>query len=154
FDALLVIGYSFTFSIVGARLGLPGRVTLVPGAVALAYFMTATGVLGIYYMLCAIRRHFNADTSPGRRLALNTAGNALLAAPFAVMGYGALVNRIDFHVREVDIPIPELPADLDGLRLLHLSDIHLSAFLSERELAHVIDATNELRAHVAFLTGD
>jgi predicted MPP superfamily phosphohydrolase len=65
-----------------------------------------------------------------------------------------LVQRTDFHVREVDIPLPGLPRDLEGLRILQLSDIHLSAFLSERELAQVIDASNELRAHVAMMTGD
>ena len=37
---------------------------------------------------------------------------------------------------------------------LHLSDIHLSAFLSERELMRVIDAANETRAHLALVTGD
>ena len=79
---------------------------------------------------------------------------ALLAAPFAVVGYGGFIERLDFRVREVEIPVPGLPADLDGLRLLHLSDIHLSAFLSERDLARVIDSSNELHPHLALVTGD
>ena len=123
-------------------------------AVALAYFMTATGVLGIHTVLGLVRKRLGAETSPGRRQLLNAMGNALVAAPFAVMGYGALVQRTDFRVREVDIPLRGLPQDLDGLRLLHLSDIHLSAFLSEAELVRVIDAANELRPQVAFFTGD
>jgi predicted MPP superfamily phosphohydrolase len=77
-----------------------------------------------------------------------------MAAPFAALAYGALVERLDFRVREVDVPIPGLPAGLDGLRLLHLSDIHLSAFLSESQLARVIDAANDLRPHLAAVTGD
>jgi predicted MPP superfamily phosphohydrolase len=154
FDAFLVTSYALTFSRVPARLHIPGRIAMVLGAGALAYFMTATSVLGIYYLLRTLRRHFGAPTSPGRRRVLNAAGNALLASPFVVMGYGALVQRTDFRVREIDIPLPGLPQDLDGLRLLQLSDIHLSAFLSEGELARVIDASNELRAHVAFITGD
>jgi predicted MPP superfamily phosphohydrolase len=85
---------------------------------------------------------------------LNAAGNLALATPFAVLTYGALIERLDFHVREVDVPIPGLPDDLDGLRLLHLSDIHLSAFLSESQLARVIDAANGLRPHLAAVTGD
>ena len=71
---------------------------------------------------------------------LNAAGGALMAAPFAAIGYGAFIQRTDFHVREVDIPLAGLPPDLDGLRILQLSDIHLSAFLSEAEFARVIDA--------------
>lgn len=154
FDLFLAISYSFTFSIVIVRMGISARAVMILGAGSLAYFMTATGVLGIYYVLRALRKHFAAEVDAGRRRALNLAGNALLASPFVVIGYGALVQRTDFRVREVDIPLPGLPQDLEGLRILHLSDIHLSAFLSEDELARVIDASNELKAHVAFMTGD
>jgi predicted MPP superfamily phosphohydrolase len=154
FDALLVVSYAFTFPAVAMWLHISGGFTLMLGAAALAYFMTATGVLGIYYVLRAIRRHFAADVNPSRRRALNAAGTTLLATPFAMVGYGALVQRTDFRVREVDIPLPDLPPDLEGLRILHLSDIHLSAFLTEGELERVIDASNELRAHVAVMTGD
>ena len=50
--------------------------------------------------------------------------------------------------------MPGLPADLEGLRILQLSDIHLSPFLSETDFARVIDAANELRPHLAVVTGD
>jgi predicted MPP superfamily phosphohydrolase len=77
-----------------------------------------------------------------------------VAAPFIAVAYGALVERIDFRVREIDVPVPGLPKDLEGLRIAQLSDIHLSAFLSERELARAIDAANEVRPHLAVVTGD
>src|SRR4029077_14365438 len=56
--------------------------------------------------------------------------------------------------REVDIPLAGLPDDLDGLRILQLSDIHLSAFLSEAEFARVIDAALHLPPPLAVVTGD
>jgi len=77
-----------------------------------------------------------------------------MAAPFVVMGYGAMVERLDFQVRELDVPLPGLPLDLDGLRILQLSDIHLSAFLHESDLARVIDMALDLHPHVAVVTGD
>src|ERR1017187_981310 len=86
--------------------------------------------------------------------ALNAAGGALMAVPFAVVSYGALIQRTDFRVREVDIPLAGLPPDLDGLRILQLSDIHLSAFLSEGEFARVIDAARDLHPQLAVVTGD
>ena len=49
---------------------------------------------------------------------------------------------------------PDLPKDLDGLRLVQLTDIHLSPFLSERVLARAVDMANETRAHLALVTGD
>src|SRR5260370_27152359 len=60
----------------------------------------------------------------------------------------------NFHVREVDVPLAGLPPDLDGLRILQLSDIHLSAFLSEPDFSRVIDATLHIPAHLAVVTGD
>jgi predicted MPP superfamily phosphohydrolase len=77
-----------------------------------------------------------------------------MVAPFAVMGYGSLIQRTNFRVREVDLPIAGLPQDLEGLRILHLSDIHLSAFLSESEFSRVVDASLELRPNLAVVTGD
>jgi predicted MPP superfamily phosphohydrolase len=95
-----------------------------------------------------------AEFSPRRRAFVNGAGGALAVAPFAIAGFGGLVQRTDFRVREVDIPIPNLPKDLHGLRILQLSDIHLGPFLTERDLARVIDESANLRPHLAVVTGD
>jgi predicted MPP superfamily phosphohydrolase len=47
-----------------------------------------------------------------------------------------------------------LPKDLDGLRIVQVTDIHLSPFLSEREFARAVDMANETRAHIGLVTGD
>ena len=43
---------------------------------------------------------------------------------------------------------------LDGLRIVQVSDIHLSPFVSERLLARSIDMANETKANIALITGD
>ncbi len=91
---------------------------------------------------------------PERRRVLRAGGVALAGTPFAITGFGAFVERTNFGVREVEIPVPGLHPDLAGYRILQLSDIHLGPFLSARELARVIDAANELRPHLAVNTGD
>ena len=154
FEAVLLAGYSFSFSELVPHLGVPGHVALVMGAGILAYLITATAVLAVYLAVGAIGKQVGAEVNPGRRRALNAAGNVLMAAPFVVMGYGAMVERLDFRVRELDVPLPGLPLDLDGLSILQISDIHLSAFLDESELARAIDMARELRPHVAVVTGD
>ncbi len=154
FDGFAAVAYAFTFSEFAALIRLPTRVTSILGAGSLTYFIAATSVLGIYYVLAFVRKRVHADVNPGRRRVLNVAGNALLATPFVAMGYGAFVQRTDFRIREIDIPITGLPPDLEGLRILQLSDIHLSAFLSEGEFARAIDASLDLRPHVAVITGD
>jgi uncharacterized protein len=152
FELLVAAAYAPTLSEAGAR--LPFRGLAVYGAIAFFYLGMSACAVAVHAIVGAIGKRLGASTSPGRRRVLNLAGKALMAAPFAAMGYGALIERINFHVREVDVPLAGLPDDLDGLRILHLSDIHLGAFLSERELARVIDAACGLRPHLAFATGD
>jgi predicted MPP superfamily phosphohydrolase len=94
------------------------------------------------------------EHSPARRTFLRAAQGALLCAPAVVTGYGVFIQRFDLSLREQDLEFPGLPKDLDGLRLVQLTDIHLSPFLSERELARAVDMANETRAHVALVTGD
>ena len=65
-----------------------------------------------------------------------------------------IVERNRFRAVEVDLPIRNLPADLAGLRIVQITDIHLSAFLSEKEFARAVDMANEARANLALVTGD
>jgi predicted MPP superfamily phosphohydrolase len=99
-------------------------------------------------------RHWNREADPGRRRVLQVASHAAVVAPAGVLGYGTFIQRIDFRVREVDVPLAGLPADLDGLRILQLSDIHRGPFLSDAELGRVVDAARELRPNLAVITGD
>jgi predicted MPP superfamily phosphohydrolase len=155
FYAMMAVSFAAGFSYLASRYKLPSSPAQVAGAVAQIWLFGSTaGYLAYRTMRYLAERIWGSNFDPGRRRLLNATGGALLAAPFAVVGYGALIERLDFHVREVEIRVPNLPAGLDGLRLLHLSDIHLSAFLSEKNLARVIDTANELRAHVALVTGD
>jgi hypothetical protein len=153
-DGLVALGWLLDLCTIMGHPPVNGLSPFLFSAGTLAYCMTATALLGVRALFHALRKVVGAEFHPGRRRALATAGNLAMAVPFAAMAYGALIERLDFRVREVDVPIPGLPADLDGLRLLHLSDIHLSAFLSEAQLARVIGAANELRPHLAAITGD
>ena len=95
-----------------------------------------------------------ATHSPARRAFLHTTRAALLCTPALVTGYGVVIQRRDLSMREQVLMFPGLPQDLDGLRLVQLTDIHLSPFLSERDLARAVDMANEARAHIALVTGD
>jgi len=95
------------------------------------------------------RRH-----SPARRHFFLTAYAFVFAAPPAVLGYGAFIERHQLSLREQKLEIPNLAPELDGLRLVQLTDIHLSPFLSRAELRRAVDMANETRAHIALVTGD
>ena len=108
-------------------------------------------LIGIYLGMLAWRRA--PDFRSPRREFFRTAGAALFVAPIAATGFGILM-RNRFRISEVKIPIPNLPKDLDGLRIVQVTDVHLSPFLSESEFARAIDMANETRAHLALMTGD
>ncbi len=92
--------------------------------------------------------------SQGRRGFLKVSGATLFAAPLAITGYGVFVQRLNIRLREQKIVIPGLAEDLVGLRIVQLTDIHLSPFLSEKELARCVALANETTAHLALVTGD
>ena len=90
---------------------------------------------------------------PERRAWLTASATALCAAPAAALCAGILTRK-NFEVREVDLKFKNLPKDLRGLRLVQISDIHMGDFFSAADLARAIGAANELRADLAFVTGD
>ena len=149
-----VLAFGWALDFIPGEGGQRGPMALLMGTCTTAYSFTAIAVLAPFTALHLLRKWTRAEFNPGRRRVINAAGNLVLAAPFAALAYGSLIERLNFHVREVDVPIPGLPDDLDGLRLLQLSDIHLSPFLSEKQLARVIDAANGLHPHLVAVTGD
>jgi uncharacterized protein len=108
-------------------------------------------LIGFSFALLIWRRAPQFD--PRRRKMLQAAAAVGCFVPVVGTGFG-IVQRNRFRVSEVPVPIPNLPKDLDGLRIVQITDIHLSQFLSERELAAAIDMANETRAHLALVTGD
>jgi predicted MPP superfamily phosphohydrolase len=89
-----------------------------------------------------------------RRRLLKVAGAAALSVPAVAGGLGVFIARTKLQAREVEIRLDGLPPDLDGLRLAQLTDIHLSPFLSVKELARAVGMANEWRPHLALVTGD
>jgi predicted MPP superfamily phosphohydrolase len=148
------IGYALSFSWIVAALHFPARLSAYWGAASVCYLIVSTLGYIIFSLLRPIRHRLLSKVDPGRRKVLQLATNALISAPFAVIAYGGIASRTDFEVQEVDLPLPDLPRDLEGMRILQLSDIHLGAFLSEGELARVVDAARGLRPHLAVFTGD
>lgn len=94
-------------------------------------------------------------THSGSRRNLLRAGSLLaVAAPSTLVAYGVFVERNRFGVAELDLPVPGLHPDLEGFRIVQVSDLHVSPFLSPRQAARAIDMANELRGDLALFTGD
>ena len=74
--------------------------------------------------------------------------------PFVATAYGFAAGRLRYTVERVDVPIANLPPELDGLRIAQLSDIHIGDYMSPREIARAVAMANELNPDISFVTGD
>jgi len=122
-------------------------------ALAIAWAMLSLGWVAGCFALWIVSR-MKSGHSPARRRFFQAAYAAVFAAPPAVLAYGVFIERHRLSLREQNLVIPNLSPELDGLRLVQLTDIHLSPFLSRAELQRAVDMANETRAHIALVTGD
>lgn len=56
--------------------------------------------------------------------------------------------------RDYTISIRDLPIALDGIRIAHLSDLHLGDYIGLTHIQRAIAMANEFQPHIAVLTGD
>jgi predicted MPP superfamily phosphohydrolase len=93
------------------------------------------------------------DALVGRRAVLQQLGVLGAAAPFAVSLSGVSLSY-DFRLDEHEIELPHWPRGLDGLRVAHLSDIHVGGAMDRRRLAQVAALTESARPDLIVHTGD
>jgi predicted MPP superfamily phosphohydrolase len=60
----------------------------------------------------------------------------------------------DVRLHEKQISIPRLPAELAGLRIAHLSDLHMSGRVEKAYFREVAEAVNDTRPDLVAITGD
>jgi predicted MPP superfamily phosphohydrolase len=82
-------------------------------------------------------------------------------ANYGIVGGAVGLSAVGFaearrvpRVVEVDVPIADLHPDLDGLRIVQLTDVHIGPTIRGTWLDKVIEAVNELDADLVALTGD
>jgi predicted MPP superfamily phosphohydrolase len=74
--------------------------------------------------------------------------------PFLAATYGFAAGRLRYKIERVDVPVANLPPELDGLRIAQLSDIHIGDYMPPREIARAVDMANSLQPDISFVTGD
>ncbi len=92
--------------------------------------------------------------NPSRRYFFKTATALAGAGPFLTAMYGFAAERLDYQVRQVVIPIPNLPAGLEGMKIAQISDIHLSSYMPRLQIRRAVEMANDLDADLALVTGD
>ncbi|HYD51148.1 MAG TPA: metallophosphoesterase [Gemmatimonadaceae bacterium] len=78
---------------------------------------------------------------------------AVLAVGSLILVAGYLGSR-SLRVRETEAQVRDLPAELDGLRIVQISDVHVGPHTSSRFLERVVRAVETLRPDLVAVTGD
>jgi predicted MPP superfamily phosphohydrolase len=95
----------------------------------------------------------DVPASPERRQFLQQIGVLGAGVPFFV-SLSNVKLTYDFRVEERDITLPHWPRELDGLRIAHLSDIHVGGAMNRERLLRMAALTNAARPDVVLHTGD
>jgi len=78
-------------------------------------------------------------------------GMAVIFAVAATWGYFGTRQLV---IRTLDVPIPNLPLGLEGMRIVQLSDLHVGPHTPRRQLARIAQAVHDAKPDVIALTGD
>jgi predicted MPP superfamily phosphohydrolase len=73
---------------------------------------------------------------------------------FSAFLQAALIEPRQVEITRLRIALPNLPREFRGFRIVQLSDIHHSPFLSEAEIFAAVEQANSLHADLVVLTGD
>jgi predicted MPP superfamily phosphohydrolase len=75
--------------------------------------------------------------------------------PFFVILYSVFRSLYRFKVHRIKINFNELPSNFEGLRVVHISDLHLGSFKSRHHiLDRAVKIINHLEPDFIFFTGD
>lgn len=81
-------------------------------------------------------------------------------SPLTAPGISTLLSRLPgnqvltIRLQEKQVVLPRLPSALDGLRIAHLTDLHMSGRLTPAFFNQVVDKVNSAGADLVAITGD
>jgi predicted MPP superfamily phosphohydrolase len=84
-------------------------------------------------------------------------GMLTTVTPVLLTGAGVAYSRTqlrEFRIRPIDVALPGLPPELEGLRIALVSDMHVGTFTSGPTVKRIVEETNRLEADLVLLPGD
>lgn len=96
-----------------------------------------------------------AEIDEGRRALVVQMCSAGIMLPVAGLSlYGSYVGNGRLQVEEHELWFRQLPAGMDGWRLVQISDIHAGPFMDQYELRHFVEIIRGLEPDLVVITGD
>lgn len=128
---------------------LAGLGWLFGAFVLLAAFLLLKDVVAVLLWLLGKSGLFSGISVSGIRWGLGACVAALM-----ISGFGVWQAMRVPAVRTVEIRLAKLPAELDGLKLVQISDLHASSLFQAPWVRAVVDKANALDPDLIMMTGD
>ncbi len=114
-----------------------------------AIFFFTVLLSDIYLLACGLLMHDGYSVDLERR-SFVAFGSLAIAA--SAVGFAQAVRGP--KVYEVEIPIANLPDDLNGFRIVQISDLHIGPTIKKEYAEKVVEMANSLQPDLIALTGD
>jgi predicted MPP superfamily phosphohydrolase len=94
------------------------------------------------------------ESGPSRREVITAAAAGVPPLVTAGLVGIALPQLNDFRLAERDVPVANLPAELEGLTIAHVSDVHVGKYTKGRVLEEIVEKVNAMSADLVVFSGD
>lgn len=122
--------------------------------VYLAKFLIATTLLIDDLRRLFLTLFLNGPQPIDRSLLLSQIGLAFGGGIALTLLYGIFRNPYRYQVLRESVAIDGLPKELNGLRIVQISDVHSGSFTRKLPVAKGIELINQQEADLVFFTGD
>ncbi|MCS6954005.1 MAG: metallophosphoesterase [Bryobacterales bacterium] len=123
-----------------------------------AYIIRAAGVAAGRLVLRSrpgLPRPNTVAEGVSRRSFFTTSAGLLVPALYGASAYkfGESFDEVEISP-ELAIPMAHLPRSLEGVTIVHLTDLHVGTYIRREEVAYWVSLVNGLRPDLVVLTGD
>jgi hypothetical protein len=126
------------------------RILLFGIAVIAVLLALLPHVVYLLVKLVGLVAHFRVSYRP-----FGVAALVLIAVWVVTAIYGHVYGRFRHEVKQVQLSFSQLPGAFDGLRIVHVSDLHLDGWAGhEEQLQQRVDEINALHPDIICFTGD
>ncbi len=147
-DVLVTVGASLTAGIL--VLGLALMISLPLSGV----FHIVDRLIGLLLRRRNARRGEDALPDPGRRKLLTTSAAVFPVLAVTAGGTGLATAYSEPRMPIVPLHFPDLPAGLEGLRILQITDLHLGLIIGFDDVERMVELSAAQRPDIVLLTGD
>lgn len=126
-----------------------------PSYIWMGLVLLSVPTLWLFDVLHLGRRFTGRETDPGRRLALARGAAAVTVLGATTAGAAGVYSaRREPQLTELDVPIKDLPPELEGFRIAQLSDVHVGPTIRGDFVRALVERINALGVDLVAITGD